>query len=203
MNSPDVAIAPAATAASELPRLRASLRQHQIADVLASTEALLAEYPPHPDLLLFRAIAPRHLRRIPDALSTLKVLEEPHPRFSRLHEERGRCHVDLKQAPEAIESFTRAVKRNPALLGAWRMLEGLYRVTGRAVDAADAASQAARLQTLPPEILNASGLYSDADLAVAEPLDRAYLLKHGHHVEAMRLLARIGMARQVYDDAEL
>ena len=203
MNSPDVAIAPAATPASELPRLRASLRQHQFADVLASTEALLAEYPRHRDLLLFRAIAQRYLRRIPDALSTLKALEEHHPHFSRLHEERGRCHVDLKQAPEAIESFTRAVKRNPALLGAWRMLEGLYRVTGRAVDAADAASQVARLQSLPPEILNASGLFADGDLDVAEPLVRAYLLKHGHHVEAMRLLARIGMARQIYDDAEL
>ena len=32
---------------------------------------------------------------------------------------------------------------------------------------------------------------------------RAYLLKHGDDVEAMRLLARIGMAREVFDDAEL
>ena len=32
---------------------------------------------------------------------------------------------------------------------------------------------------------------------------RAYLLKHGNHVEAMRLLARIGSARKVFDDAEL
>jgi tetratricopeptide (TPR) repeat protein len=202
MNSADVATAPV-TPASELPRLRAALRQHQFADVMASTDGLLAQYPRHRDLLLFRAIAQRYLHRIPDALSTLTTLEEYHPHFSRLHEERGRCLVDMKQAPEAIESFTRAVKRNPALLGAWRMLEGLYRLTGRAVDAADAASQVARLQSLPPEILNASGLFADGDLNVAEPLVRAYLLKHGHHVEAMRLLARIGMARQVYDDAEL
>ena len=32
---------------------------------------------------------------------------------------------------------------------------------------------------------------------------RSYLLAHGHQIEAMRLLARIGMARQVFDDAEL
>ncbi len=30
-----------------------------------------------------------------------------------------------------------------------------------------------------------------------------YLLQHGNDVEAMRLLARIGMARKVFDDAEL
>ena len=32
---------------------------------------------------------------------------------------------------------------------------------------------------------------------------RAYLLQHGDQVEAMRLLARIGIARKVFDDAEL
>ena len=84
-----------------------------------------AEYPRHRDLLLFRAIAQRYLRRIPDALATLDALEVHYPTFSRLHEERGRCFVELKQAPEAIESFTRAVKRNPALLGAcWKACTG-------------------------------------------------------------------------------
>jgi tetratricopeptide (TPR) repeat protein len=203
MNSPEVAIAPVSTPASELPRLRAALRQRRFAEVLDSTAALLREQPRHRDLLLFRAIAQRYLHRTAEALNTLQTLETYYPRFSRLHEERGRCLVDLKQAPQAIESFLQAVRRNPALPGAWRMLEGLYRLTGRADDAADAASQVARLQSLPPEILNASGLFSDGDLDVAEPLVRAYLLQHGHHVEAMRLLARIGMARQVYDDAEL
>jgi len=202
MNSSDVALA-TVTPASELPRLRALLRQKQFAQVMASTEALLGECPRDRDLLLFRAIAQRHLRRTEDALGTLRTLEIHYPQFSRLHEERGRCLVELKQASAAIESFARAVKRSPALLGAWRMLDGLYRLTGRNADAADAASQVARLQSLPTEILTASGLFSDGDLDVAEPLVRAYLLRHGHHVEAMRLLARIGMARQVYDDAEL
>jgi len=203
MNSPEVATAPESTLASELPRLRAALRQRQFAEVLASTEALLAQHPRQREVLLFRAIAQRNLRQFDQASSTLKALETHFPQFSRLHEERGRCLVELKQAPAAIESFTRAVQRNPALLGAWRMLEGLHRLTGRNAEAADAASQVARLQSLPPEILTASGLLADGDLDIAEPLVRAYLLQHGHHVEAMRLLARIGMARQVYDDAEL
>ncbi len=43
----------------------------------------------------------------------------------------------------------------------------------------------------------------DGDLEPAEPLVRAFLLKHGDQVEAMRLLARIGIAREVFDDAEL
>ena len=78
------------------------------------------------------AIAQRFLGRIPDALKTLETLERHHPRFSRLHEERGHCFVVMKQAPQAIEAFLRAVNINPALPASWRMLEGLYRMTGQA-----------------------------------------------------------------------
>ena len=49
----------------------------------------------------------------------------------------------------------------------------------------------------------ATALFLDGDLELAEPMVRAFLLKHGDDVEAMRLLARIGMARKVFDDAEL
>ncbi len=195
-------VPPLASPAIELPRLRAALRQRQFTQVLDETQALLAEYPRHRELLLFRAIAQRCLHRIAEALATLEALERLYPQFSRLHEERGRCFVELKQAPEAIAAFTRAVQRNPALLGAWRMLEGLHRLNGAPAQAADAAAQVARLQSLPAEILTASGFYSDGDLDAAEPLVRNYLLTHGHQIEAMRLLARIGMARQVFDDAE-
>ena len=155
------------------------------------------------DVLLLVAIAQRYLGRIPDALSTLAILERHHPRFSRLYEERGRCFVDLKQAPQAIEAFSRAVDINHALIGSWRMLEGLYRMTGQADSAAMAAGAVAKLQKLPPEVLVATGLFADGDLDAAESRVRAYLLQHGNHVEAMRLLARIGIARKVYDDAEL
>jgi tetratricopeptide (TPR) repeat protein len=51
--------------------------------------------------------------------------------------------------------------------------------------------------------VTATALFSDGDLGPAEAMIRAYLLKHGDHVEAMRLLARIGIERQVFDDAEL
>jgi tetratricopeptide (TPR) repeat protein len=111
--------------------------------------------------------------------------------------------VVQKQAPQAIESFLRAVNINPALPASWRMLEGLYRLTGDAQNAATAAAHVATLKLLPPEVLTATGLFSDGDLVPAEDLIRAFLLKHGNHVEAMRLLARIGIELDVLDDAEL
>jgi tetratricopeptide (TPR) repeat protein len=188
--------------ASDVPRIRSLLRQQRFSEALAACEAVPAEAA-NRDVLLFAAIAQRALGRIPDALETLASLERRHPRFSRLHEERGHCFVAMKQAPQAIEAFLAAVNLNHALPASWRTLEALYRMRGKADEAAMAASHVATLRNIPPEVVTATGLFMDGDLDVAEPMVRAYLLKHGDHVEAMRLLARIGIARKVFDDAEL
>jgi len=193
----------AAPGASEVSRIRGLIRKREFAEALSAGEALLAETPDQRDTLLFVAIAQRFLGRVPDALDTLATLAQHHPRFSRLHEERGHCHVALKRAPEAIEAFLLAVNINNALPASWTMLEGLYRMTGEAANAAMAASHVATLRKLPREVVIATGLFMDGDLDAAEPMIRSYLLQQGNDVEAMRLLARIGMARKVYEDAEL
>src|SRR5262249_34024201 len=82
------------------------------------------------------------------------------------------------------------------------MLEGLYRLLGDARNAAFAAAQVATLKALPLPVMTATNLYCDGELAAAEKIIRAFLLEHGDHIEAMRLLARIGMDLEVYDDAE-
>jgi tetratricopeptide (TPR) repeat protein len=202
MDSTDVK--PAATAiAAEVPRIRALLGRQKFAEALAAAEALLPVAPEHRDLLLFLAVAQRCLGRTEAALAALADLERLYPRFSRLHEERGHCFVFLKQAPQAIQAFLEAVNLNHALPASWRMLEGLYRMTGQADNMAMSAAHVATLRNLPPEVVTATGLFMDGDLDAAEPMVRAYLVKHGDHVEAMRLLARIGIARKVFDDAEL
>jgi tetratricopeptide (TPR) repeat protein len=201
MNSTDTTAAP--SVAAEIPRLRALLREGRFSEALAACETLIPQAPDQRDVLLFTAISQRHLSRISDALATLRVLERHHPRFSRLYEERGHCFVVLKQAPPAIEAFLHAVNINYALPASWRMLDGLYRMTGQAENAGMAGSHVATLKKLPQEIVTATGLFLDGDLDVAESLIRAYLLRHGDHIEGMRLLARIGVARNVLDDPEL
>ncbi len=188
---------------AEIARLRTLLRQKQFTDALALGEALLADEPDQRDALLCVAIALRFLGRPVDALARLRALEQLHPRFSRLYEERGRCHVDLKDAPPAIAAFEQAVAINHSLPGSWRMLEGLYRMTGHAEKAATAAAQLAALQQVPAEVVTAAALFADRDLEAAEQLVRAYLLQHGDQLDAMRLLAGIGIERKVFDDAEI
>jgi len=189
--------------AAELAHIHGLMRERRFADALAAAEALLARSPTQRDALLLAAMAERHLGRIPQALETLTRLEQQHPRFSRLYEERGRCYVEWRQAPPAIEAFLMAVNLNHALPGSWSMLEGLYRMTGEAANARTAGAHVATLRKLPQEVVVATSLFMDGDLDAAEARVRRYLLQHGDHIEAMRLLARIGIAHKVFDDAEL
>ena len=187
----------------EVRRIRELVKERELAPALAATAALLAAVPENRDALYLRARAQRLSGATAAALATLTELERLYPRFSRLHEERGLCHVALKEAPQAIDALLKAVNINPALPASWSMLEGLYRMTGQAANAAAAAAHVATLKQLPPEVVAATALFSDGELAPAEELIRAFLLKNGHQVEAMRLLARIGIEREVLDDAQL
>jgi tetratricopeptide (TPR) repeat protein len=187
----------------EVRRLQELQRAGKHADVLSDVQALIGEVPENRDVLLIEAISLRHLRRIDEALTKLERLEQLQPGFSRLHQERGLCYVARKDAPRAIDGLLRAVNINPALSASWAMLEGLYRISGDVQGMTMAADHVATLKNLPPEVVTATSLFSDGDLVPAENIVRAYLLQHGNHPEAMRLLAKIGMARDVLDDAEL
>jgi tetratricopeptide (TPR) repeat protein len=187
----------------EVRRLQELVQERRFADALAAAETLLVTVPENRDVLYQRALSQRMLGDIPAAIATLAALERLHPRFSRLYQERGHCYVALKQAPQAIDAFLNAVHINAALPVSWNMLEGLFRMTRQAENAAEAAAHVATLKKLPPDVVRATALFSDGELAEAEGLIRAFLLEHGHHVEAMRLLARIGIERDVLDDAQL
>jgi tetratricopeptide (TPR) repeat protein len=188
---------------AEVLRIRGLLELKQYGAALTEAEALASAVPENRDVLYMIAVSQRYLNRIPDALATLESLERLHPGFSRLYQERGHCHVALRDAPRAIDAFLGAVNINPALPASWRTLHSLYRMTGQAENAEMAAGHVAALEKLPAEIVTATGLFSEGDFIPAENIVRAYLLKYGDHVEAMRLLARIGLALDILDDADI
>jgi predicted Zn-dependent protease len=150
-----------------------------------------------------RAVCLRYLQRVPEALEVLQRLEEAYPGFSRLYQERGHCYVALRDAPKAIEAYQKAVNRNPALPASWSKLATLYRMTGQADNAAIAASHVEVSGKIHPEVLVATGLFCDGDVGEAERMIRPYLLRHPQDVEAMRLLAKIALERDVVHDADI
>jgi len=193
----------AAAPETEIGPIRELVKEQRFADALRALDLLLPAHPEHSELLYLRAVSQRMRGDTASALATLATLERLHPRFSRLYQERGYCYVALKHAPQAIEAFLRGVSVNPALPASWHMLEGLYRMTGQTAEAARAAAHAATLKKLPAAVVTATALFYDGELAEAEQIVRDFLLREGHHVEAMRLLARIGLEHDVLDDPQL
>ena len=194
---------PVSRVEAEVLRIRGLLQQNQFAPALVAAETLALEVPENRDVLYMIAVAQRNLQRIPEALKTLEQLERIQPNYSRLFQERGHCYVGLRQAQPAIDAFLHAVNLNPALPASWSLLQGLFKMTGQAEDAATAAAHVRKLSELPTEVVTATSMFSDGEIYPAERMIRAYLLEHGDHVEAMRLLAKIGMKHDVLDDAEL
>jgi tetratricopeptide (TPR) repeat protein len=192
----------ASTIEAQVLGIRDCIERQQFAAALNAGEALAVRVPENCDVLYMLAVSQRCLNKIPEALATLERLERHHPNFSRLFQERGHCFIALRDAPRAMEAFLRAVNINPALPASWRMLQTLYRMSGQPENADTAAAHVAALARQPADVITATALFSDGELVRAEQILRAYLLKHGNHIEAMRLLARIGLQQDVLDDAE-
>lgn len=154
------------------------------------------------DALLQKAIGFRSANRLPEALTTLNLLKSLHPRFSRLYQELGHCHVLQRNAPAAIEALREAVRLNPTLPASWDMLAQLYRLVGDTAQAAAAANNLATLKQLPPEVVVANSLFADGDFDPAEDVIRDYLSKDNSNAGALRLLARLCQARGASGEAE-
>jgi tetratricopeptide (TPR) repeat protein len=179
------------------------LSKGQVDQVLAEVSSALIENPTNRDLLYLQAVGYRLKKNIDQALNALKILEEFYPQYPRLYQERGHCYVYLKNAEKAIASFEKAVNLNMCLPASWNALLALYRMTKNHKAEAHARSQINLLNNLPSEVVTAFSMYSDGEVVLAEDTIRKFLLKNGNHIEAMRLLAKIGVDMNVTDDAEL
>jgi tetratricopeptide (TPR) repeat protein len=186
----------------EIVRIRELSRGGRYLEALAAAEMLSAAAPQNRDALYLVAANQRCLDRIHEALATLQRLEQQHPQFSLLHQERGYCYMSLRDAPRAIDAFLLAVEINPALAASWTMLERLYRLAGDEPNAAATAGRISALNNLPPQVVRAGSLFSDGELGAAEDILRAFLLESGDDAEALRLLGRIEHQCDVLDDAE-
>ncbi len=187
---------------AEVERIRELLKRREPALALEAAETLRAKAAADRDVLYLVAGSQRYLGDFSAALASLAQLEELHPGYSRLYQERGHCHAALRAVEPAIDAYLRAVNLNPALPASWMALQALYRARGDVKNAETAAEHVAKLASLPPEIVAATTLFADGALHEAERIVREFLLRHETHVEGMRLLARIGLKLDVLDDAE-
>jgi tetratricopeptide (TPR) repeat protein len=193
---------PASPVEAEVGRIRALVKASRFAEALDAALVLLGQVPENRDVLYMVAVCQRYLGRVPEALATLARLEASHPGYSRLFQERGHCHLALRDPASALSAYLQAVHLNAALPACWDALRVLYRACGQMAESETAAAHVAKLSKLAPAVVTASSMFADGETHEAERVIRAYLRTSPQDVEGMRLLARIGMALDVLDDAE-
>ena len=148
------------------------------------------------------AVAQRYSRQYQQALTSLQALLSMAPTHSRAYQEQGYNFLKLDKTPQAQQAFQQAVDLNPCLVASWQELIEFYRTNQQMDLVQHAANQLAKLKKLPPPLLAVTELMHEGKWHKAEQICRHFLQNNKHHIEAMCLLAEIGIELKVYDDAE-
>jgi tetratricopeptide (TPR) repeat protein len=185
-----------------LKRARSLLQSGRPAEAQAECLVILEQAPDHVEALYTLAVSQRMGGDAAAAMATLDHLHEVAPSYGRGWQERGHCLRDLGKATDATAAYQNAITHNGALAASWRMLAQLHAQAGRDAQADFAQGQFDYLSALPPELQSVASLIQENRVQKAEQLCRNFLQRNGHHVEAMRLLAEIGIRFNAFDEAE-
>lgn len=174
------------------------IRKGELLEASVVLSEMLVENPGHIEGLYCLAVCQRKQNEYTKALASLDQLLMNAPNHGRAYQERGYVYRDMDQPSKAITALEKAVALNPALHGSWQALAKQPDYPRRQ----EAQENVAWLSSLPQELVSVVSLMHQKKLYRAEQLCRHFLKTHPHHLEAMRLLAKLGSAFKVFDDAE-
>lgn len=198
--------APRQTDAIEARRLqiRELMKHGDFTQALSLLETALADGTGAQDvqLLYMRAACLRYLKRHEEALECLQRLGRMAPEYARCWQETGHNYRAMSRDADALRAYRQAVSGNPGLIASWKAISHLAAAEGDRLAAQNANLHYHRLKALPRELASITSMLHEGRLYKAERMCRDFLKRNPHHVEAMRLLAQLGMRLRVLDDAE-
>lgn len=148
------------------------------------------------------AVAHRYEKSLSLALTSINELLTLDEKHSRANQEKGFIYLALNDKQQAQTFFENAVKFNPSLVASWQALLNIYRDTAQQNKVQHTANQLDKLKKLPPALLAVTELMYEKKLLKAEQICRHFLQSNKRHIDGMCLLAEIGLALKIYDDAE-
>lgn len=174
----------------------------EVGGALADLADIRKQFPNHEDALYMDALCHRLTRQFEESLKLISQLVELTPDSGRAWQEMGHTHRDMNQGELSLQAYARACQLNPALEGAWNSMMKIAAHMGRKQQAMHARENLQRIKATPKPLVVAADMIAEGKLVRAEDICREFLQKVPHHVEAMRLLADIGLHLGVLDDAE-
>ncbi|MDE0489144.1 MAG: sulfotransferase [Gammaproteobacteria bacterium] len=182
--------------------IQARIVGKQYDEALSDLYDILRDEPENTDALYMSAVCRRYRREFDSALAQIARLKALAPENGRAHQEEGHAYRDMGRPDHALRAYAQACRFNPALVASWRGQLNILARSGRLREAAQVKAQIDHLEQLPRPLVIVLDLMSQGKLLKAEDLCRRFLRKVPHHVEAMRLLADIGIRFGVLADAE-
>ena len=171
-------------------------------DALTDLAGILEVDPENTEALYMSAVCRRYKADFRPALDALAKLKALAPEHGRAHQEEGHTYRDMRRPDDALRAYSRASRLNPALEASWRGQLSILQDKGLLQQANLVKEQLEYIQKLPRPLTGVIDLIAQGRLLKAEELCREILIKVPHNVEAMRLLADIGIRLGVLDDAE-
>ena len=190
-------------AVAERKQVQSLIQAGDFAAALQRLERLVRKTPDDTELLYMSAVAARYAKRFAEAEAHLAQLKALQPELGRGFQEEGHLLRDQGRFEAALAAYARATQYNPALEASWRAQADILVRIGRASDANAPLQQADRLKALPKHLVAVTNHLAEGRLLKAEELCRSFLKVSPHNVEAMRLLADIGLKLGVLEDADV
>ena len=178
------------------------MRDKSFDEALRVLDSILEKQPDNIDAFYYSAVCFRYLKRFDEALGRLKALRKVAPNYGRGFQEEGHIHRDMGNLKQALHLYTRATHANPSLHGSWRGQIEILLKQNRVAEASRLKPHLQRVIDMPKPLIVVMDYIAQGKLANAETLCRDFLKQRPHHVEAMRLLAEVGMKLNILHDAE-
>ncbi len=186
----------------EVARARALVQSGEYAKSVSLCNAALVLDEGNKDALYILAVSLRLQKNYDVSVAAIDRLIEADSTNGRAYQERGHLLRDMGRIDDAFLAYQAAVTQNAALPGSWKMLADINFNEGRVEMAEFAEAQYSYLTDLPPELQSVASLIQEGRLVKAENICRHFLRTKGHHVEAIRFLADIGIKFNSFDEAE-
>ncbi len=188
--------------AGNLEAVQKLIQGRHFLEALAALKPILAAKADDTEALYMAAVCLRYTKQYQAAITNLSRLKSIQPEHGRAHQEEAHTLSALGETGGALKAYERACFYNPALEASFRARIKIHSALGETIQAGHVQRQLEGLLALPKPLIAVVDLISMGKLLRAEDICRQFLKKLPHNVEAIRLLADIGLRLGILEDAE-
>jgi tetratricopeptide (TPR) repeat protein len=180
---------------------RRATRANETAAAIEACEQALEIAPGDTRFVFMLGAALRRAGENDKAEPLLRQIVDTAPNLAAAHQEFGLNKLALGRLSDARRSLETAARLDPGQTGVWRALYQIRGAEGDDFGAAEAFRRSLGDKDVDPALKKALELFAAGRLGVAEGICREYLRQRPMDVNAIRLLAEIGIKLGIIDEA--